>query len=340
VFFTVVYALMETIKLRQGQVILIHSAAGGVGIACIQLCQFLGAKIYATVGSDDKRRFLTERFGLSPTAIFSSRSSDFHRQVMEATDGRGVDIVLNSLSGDLLAESWRCLADNGTLIEIGKRDIVDRKSLPMEPFNRNCTYRAIDIAHSSIYFDFDLITRCMSTISRLLETGSIEPIKPRKRFSFGEIPEAMKYMRKGTHIGKMIFSDSGKDIEVPVELAPRTLHLEQNGAYLIIGGFKGLCGSLAIFLAQHGAKELSVMSRSGADDDESKAVIEAITALGASIAVVKGDVTVRDDVARAFRSVRNPIKGIIQGAMVLRVSTPYTARDGLVPCSCTDNLLG
>ncbi|KAJ4287138.1 hypothetical protein N0V90_012536 [Kalmusia sp. IMI 367209] len=320
VFFTVVYALLETTKVKRGQTILIHSAAGGVGIASIQLCRYLGAKIYATVGTDDKRQFLADRYGLSPDAIFSSRSIEFHQKVMEATDGRGVDIVLNSLSGDLLAESWRCLADNGTLIELGKKDIVDGTSLSMKPFNKNCTYRAIDIAHPSIYFDFDLFTRCMSTISLLLEAGFIEPIQPRKILSFGQISKAMKYMRKGIHIGKIVFSDHGQDIEVPVEPATPTLQLERDSAYLLIGGLKGLCGSLAVFLAQYGAGELVIMSRSGTDDDESRAVIRNVTAMGTRITVVKGDVTIEDDVARAFRSAQHSIRGIIQGAMVLRCS--------------------
>jgi hypothetical protein len=313
---------MEKMSLQKNQSILIHSAAGGVGIAGIQLSQYLGAKIYATVGSDEKRQFLIDHYGISPDNIFTSRSSAFFQQLMVATNGKGVDIVLNSLSGDLLAESWRCLADNGTLLEIGKKDIADKRSLPMESFNRNCTYRAIDIGQPSLYFDFDLIARTMLTILRLLEAKHIRPIELQKLFSFGEVSQAMKYMRKGTHIGKVVVSDSGEDIEVPVELAPRTFRLEQDSAYLLVGGLKGICGSLAVLLAQHGATELIVMSRSGADDDASREVLRNIAALGASMIVVKGDVTIADDVTKLFQQAQNPIRGIIQGAMVLRVSTP------------------
>ena len=144
------YSLFDLAATRSGQRVLIHSAAGGLGIACIQLCQYIGADIYATVGNDEKRKFLISVFGIHSSRIFSSRSTIFARELMEATNGDGVDVIINSLTGDLLEESWGCIRDGGTMVELGKRDIIERNYLPMEPFSRNVSYRSFDISHKSV----------------------------------------------------------------------------------------------------------------------------------------------------------------------------------------------
>lgn len=116
VYFTAVYGLMEVAHVKKGQSVLIHSAAGGVGLASIQVCRYLGAEIYVTAGNPDKQRFLTEQYGVPPERIFSSRNTDFAAGIRALSGGRGVDFVLNSLTGELLDESWRLLADNGESI--------------------------------------------------------------------------------------------------------------------------------------------------------------------------------------------------------------------------------
>lgn len=150
VYLAVIYGLFDLANIQRGQSVLIHSAAGGVGIAAIQICRYLGADIYTTVGNDGKRKFLMETFNVPDDRIFSSRDTQFASQILEKTGGKGVDIILNSLTGRLLDESWRIIADCGTMVELGKKDILDRSSLSMEPFNRNASYRAIDMSHASI----------------------------------------------------------------------------------------------------------------------------------------------------------------------------------------------
>ena len=144
------YSLYDLANTRKGQRVLIHSAAGGLGIACIQLCQYIGADIYATVGNDEKREFLIKTFGIHPSKLFTSRSTIFAKKLMEATNDEGVDVIINSLTGDLLEESWGCIRDGGTMVELGKRDIIERNYLPMEPFSRNVSYRSFDISHRSV----------------------------------------------------------------------------------------------------------------------------------------------------------------------------------------------
>ena len=148
VYLTSMYSLIDIGRLSKGQSLLIHSAAGGVGLASIQLAQWIGAEAFVTVGTEEKRQFLHKRHNIPFERIFSSRSTDFAREIMAATGNKGIDVILNSLTSELLDESWRTCADGGKMAEIGKRDIVDRNFLAMEPFDRNCSFHAVDFSYS------------------------------------------------------------------------------------------------------------------------------------------------------------------------------------------------
>lgn len=149
VFSTAIYALRYRANIQSGESVLIHSAAGGLGIAAIQIAQLAGAEIYATVSTDEKRAYLVETFGVKRERIFNSRSSSFLRDILTVTGGRGVDVVLNSLTGDLLHDSWRACAPWGRFVEVGKQDIVDAGKLDMEVFQRNVTFTAFDLSELS-----------------------------------------------------------------------------------------------------------------------------------------------------------------------------------------------
>ncbi|PWY66607.1 KR-domain-containing protein [Aspergillus eucalypticola CBS 122712] len=198
--------------------------------------------------------------------------------------------------------------------DLGKKDILGRRSLSMEPFNRNASYRALDIL--------------MSKMFELLASGSIRPIEPRTVFPYRDIAGAIRYMRGGEHIGKIITSREAPDNDpnVPEQIvpAPTQLRLRDDAIYLIVGGLRGLCGSLAVYLACHGAKHLAVI------------VIRDLISLGTRVELVQGDVSCLKDVRRAFRQAVKPVRGIIQGAMVLKdkIYTSMTV-DGfrdVLPC--------
>lgn len=336
---TSMYALFDVGRVESGKRVLIHSAAGGVGIAAIQLAQSVGADVFATVGTPEKREYLKSTFGLGDDRVFNSRNTDFGDRVLAATGGEGVDVVLNSLTGDMLVESFRILRDGGIMVEIGKRDILDRNDLPMAPFDRNITFRAVDFSPERA--SDALVSRLFSKLFTLIEWGHIKPINPIHRYSWTDIPAAIRFLRAGKHIGKIVLSDGGADakVQVPVSTraapmasqtsantgmlqirrAPRQLRLRDDASYLIVGGLRGLCGSLAIHLAKSGAKNLAVMSRSGYGDDKSRYVVKQVNALGAHIDLLTADVTDAGQVEAAFRQTKVPIAGIIQGAMVLRV---------------------
>lgn len=113
------------------------------------------------MGTEEKRQFLEREYGISRSRMFSSRSTKFAIDIIRETNGRGVDAIVNSLVGELLDASWRILADGGTMVEIGKRDIVDRNTLAMEPFDRNCSFRAVDLSYTK-HFNEPIVARFVS----------------------------------------------------------------------------------------------------------------------------------------------------------------------------------
>jgi len=223
---------------------LIHSATGGVGIAAIQLCQYIGAEarlsspspftlttkrltphshqVFATVGTPAKRQFLTETFSIPLSHIFSSRTPDFSSQILDLTNGEGVDIILNSLTGKLLDESWRIIADGGNFLEIGKKDMLARNALSMEPFNRNASYHGVDMSHKQI--SNSMIQRLLAEMMDLYSKGAIKPISPTTIFPFEQIVDAFVFFRGGNHQGKVVISSrSTHNIKLPVSSHPPSL---------------------------------------------------------------------------------------------------------------------
>ena len=216
VYLTSIHSLFDLGNLSAGKRLLIHSAAGGVGIAAIQLAQYARAEVFVTVGTPEKRQFLKSTFGLCDDHIFNSRNTDFASQVLVATAGKGVDVVLNSLTGDMLDESFRILADGGIMVEIGKKDILDRNNLPMAPFDRNVSFRAVDLSPERA--PDALVSRHLSKLFKLIEGGHVKPISPIHRFLWTDIPSAIRFLRQGKHTGKVVLSNGGPEakIEVPV----------------------------------------------------------------------------------------------------------------------------
>jgi NADPH:quinone reductase-like Zn-dependent oxidoreductase len=145
IFVTAIYSLITIGRLEKGQSILIHSACGGVGLAAIQIARMVGAEIYTTVGNEEKVAYLMEELKIPRSRIFDSRGSSFVNDVLRETQGRGVDLALNSLSGELLHATWRCIAKWGTMVEIGKRDLLGAAKLDMDVFLANRNYCCVDV---------------------------------------------------------------------------------------------------------------------------------------------------------------------------------------------------
>lgn len=276
-------------------------------------------QIWVTVGTEEKRQFLETQYGIPRSRMFSSRSAKFAEEILRATDGRGMDAIVNSLTGDLLDASWRIVADGGTLVEIGKKDILDRNTLAMEPFNRNCSFRAVDMSFEK-HMDDKLIARLFDELFELIDAGHLAPIRPITTFGFDAIPAALAHIRAGKHLGKIVITmQQNEDVEVPIRPAVRKLGLRPDVSYLIVGGLRGACGTLAVHMAQHGARHIVVSNRSGISDSASGQIIRDCATYGCKVTEAKGDVGDYKSVERVFKSTVPRIAGIVQGAMLLRV---------------------
>ena len=208
---TAYYALVRLAKLRRGQSVLIHAAAGGVGQAAIQLATHLGLVIYVTVGTEDKRRFLVEQYNIREEHIFNSSDSSFAKAIQRVTNGRGVDCVLNSLSGELLRVSWNCLATFGTFVEIGVRDITDNMRLDMRPFGKGATFTFFDLT-TFIEKDPETLGSVLDEAFKLFHDGFLHVPYPMTVYPIGEVEDAFRFMQQGKHRGKIVlsFSDEHK----------------------------------------------------------------------------------------------------------------------------------
>ena len=214
VFCTAYHALYNIGRLKRCESILIHSAAGGVGQAAITLAQLIGADIYLTVSSEEKKALLMERYGISSDRFFFSRNASFALGVKRMTNGRGVDLILNSLSGDLLRASWECIAPLGRFIELGKRDIESHARLSMSPFAASVTFASIDLGIVATQAK-PLMQNIMASVMAHVTEGKIRPPQPLHTYSCSQIEEAFRYLQSGKNTGKTIIEFHDQDI-VPV----------------------------------------------------------------------------------------------------------------------------
>ncbi|KAJ5629452.1 hypothetical protein N7528_003109 [Penicillium herquei] len=316
VFATAIYSLINIGNLQKGQSVLIHSACGGVGLASIQVCQLIGAEIYATVGNEEKVDFLTSHHGIPRDHIFYSRSDLFLHDLMKATEGAGVDIVLNSLAGDLLHTSWECVAKFGKMIELGKRDFIGHSMLDMHAFGANRTFCGVDLMQVALDRP-QLLYSLLQQVSQWFQDGKICPVSPLNIFDAGKITEAFRFMQKGTHKGKILvkLSESEDDTIVSQDTAP--LLLNSDATYLLVGGLGNIGKLLSIWMAERGARELIFLSRSSQRSQDHLPFLCELEAMGCHAILVKGDVSSRDDVKRAVKCTTRPIEGVMNLSMVL-----------------------
>ncbi|PSN68460.1 hypothetical protein BS50DRAFT_676305 [Corynespora cassiicola Philippines] len=316
------YALVKLAKLRHGQSVLVHAAAGGLGQAAVQLAKHLGLVIYVTVGTEDKRRFVIEHHGIPDEHIFNSRDASFAKGIQRVTGGRGVDCVLNSLSGELLRVSWTCLATFGTFVEVGLRDITDNMRLDMRPFSKSVTFTSLDIP-TLIDQDPAAIGEALGEVFKLLHEGTLKVPQPLSLYPVGQIEQAFRTMQTGRHRGKIVLSFDQEDKPTAPVLckAKDSFKLKSNATFLFVGGLGGLGRSLAREFVASGARHIAFISRSGDTKPEAKATIDELASHGAQVKVFACDVADKTSFLAAMEKCSQkmpPIKGVIQMAMVLR----------------------
>lgn len=321
VFGTAYYSLHNIACLQNGETVLIHAATGGVGQAAIQIAKIIGAKIFVTVGSKEKRDFIAKLYDINPNHIFSSRDPSFATNVMAVTQGKGVDVVLNSLAGHLLQESWKCVAFLGRFVEIGKRDIQLNKNLGMSHFGRGTTFSHVDMISLGQY-KVQTVSRVLADVFRLLREKKLKPVAPITVYPISEIVRAFRIMQAGKHLGKIVIKPSSGSLvnALPQKLSPK---FSPDSSYLIVGGLGGIGRSIAQWMVQQGAKNLVLLSRRASVQTNTQAFCEKLKATGCQVVVENCDITDLSDLTRVAKQCARampPIRGIIQAAMVLQDS--------------------
>ena len=211
VFITAYAGLYDTARLQKGESILIHAATGGVGQAAVMLAHLAGAEVFVTVGSEQKRDFVNKTFGIPPDHIFSSRDTSFAKSLMAMTKDKGVDVVLNSLAGQLLQESWNCMAQFGRFVEIGKRNLELNSGLGMAPFARSASFTHIDMVHLGTHKGQD-VARILKHVLQLLGDKTIHVVSPITVYPLSEMEKALRLMQAGNHLGKLIIKPNPDDL--------------------------------------------------------------------------------------------------------------------------------
>ncbi|KAI1340369.1 hypothetical protein F5Y15DRAFT_423306 [Xylariaceae sp. FL0016] len=316
---TAYYSLVDIARLRKGHKILIHSAAGSTGQMAIWVAKVTGAEVFATVGNEDKRQFLVEKFGIPEDHIFYSRDTSFAQGIMRITDGYGVDVVLNSLSGDGLRASWECVAPYGRFVEIGKADIMANSSLPMACFAKNVSFSAFDLVHLS-QSDEELTAKLLKDTVNLLGKGAQHPM-PLHVYPVSKAEQAFRYLQSGKNIGRIVIGIDREDVVPKRVLERKSWRFDKNATYVVAGGLGGLGRAIMQWMADRGAKHILALSRSGPVSSKAANTIRELKDNGVDVFAPKCDVSSSSALATVLEDCATrlpPIKGCINAAMVLQ----------------------
>ncbi len=312
-FLTAHYALNELARMQKGESILIHAGTGGVGMAAIQVAQRLGLEIFATAGSVEKRKLLRD---MGVPHVLNSRTLEFADQIMEITNGRGVDAVLNSLAREFIPKSLSVLAPFSRFLEIGKIDVYGNTRVRLNALKDNISYFVIDLAqHLSAKPEY--VASMFDTLAQRFAAGDYRPL-PSTVFPITEVVDAFRYMAQGKHVGKNVLSFSAKEILV-APCSEEGHLLKADATYLITGGAGGFGWDIAKWMVSEGARNLALMSRSG-PRAEITADLAKMKASGVRVMDLRADATNPDDVRRAMERIAQelpPLRGVVHAAMVL-----------------------
>ena len=318
-FLTAHYALHHLGRIERGERILIHAAAGGVGQAALQIARLAGAEIFATAGNDEKRALVKS---LGAAHVMDSRSLDFAEDVMDITNGYGVDLVLNSLAGEAIPKSLSVLAPYGRFLEIGKRDIYQNSRIGLRPFRRNLSFFAIDLGQ--LLRDRPaFIERSLAELMRKFEARELAPL-PHTAFPIARAADAFREMASGKHMGKIVFS-----LAETVPVQPRRdeqVRFREDATYLVTGGVGGFGRSVAEWMIEQGARNLVLIGSRAASVDSALKHFADGEFRGIKIVAKAVDVTDLGSLERLFGEVREtmpPLRGVMHAAMKID--------DGLLP---------
>ena len=323
---TVYYSLHHLARLQKGERILIHGAAGGVGLAAVQYARWVGAEIFASAGSVEKREFL-RRIGAHH--VVDSRSLAFADDIREITRGEGIDVVLNSVAGEAIHKGLSILRPYGRFVELGKRDFYANSKLGLQPFCNNIQFFGVDL--DRLLVDRPALSKQLfAELAPLLDQRVFVPL-PHRVFPVARAVEAFRCMQHSRHIGKIVLSMNGVDRPAIAPGRPETgLQLSPAASYLVTGGRGGFGLATAEWLVRKGARHLAVIGRSEATPPDAAAALERLRQDGASVHEFAVDVADANQVAELLRRMQRempPLRGIIHCAAVIHDSSLVNMTD-------------
>nr|QHD56300.1 polyketide synthase [Curvularia sp. IFB-Z10] len=320
-FGTAMAALQTAGNLQAGQSILIHNATSSVGLAALQLAKASGADIYATVSTESEVLYLVENCGLPTSHIFRATDDSFLKQVMQATDGKGVDVALNSLSGDLLHATWKCVAEFGKMIELGTTDLVGAGKLELRAFLDGRSYTGVNL-EALVAKKQSVVKGLLQSTVRLLKEGSIAPLTPRVAYEASHLEDAIKHVQENKDSNRVMLQLRGSDGKLNngssnVKVADDMFTIDKTASYLLAGGLGGIGTVIARHLVENGARRIVCFSRNPGARPEEMDTIREFESMGCEVVLVKGDMVNKEDVFRAVKQAPN-LKGILHSPMLLQ----------------------
>lgn len=311
-YMTGFHALHTIGRMAPGERVLIHSALGGVGFAAVRLAQAAGAEVFATAGTASKRTLLQQ---MGVKNIYNSRNLDFAEEIMETTNGEGIDIVLNALAGEAIPKSLKCLRQGGRFLEIGKRDIYENTRLGLRPFMNGLSFSSIDLAAG---MQAGANRSRMENLEMLLDDGTIQPL-PFMLFPFSQPHRAFRQMTEGKHIGKLVLRVAEQHGHpIPAVKSGQPVYNE-NQTVLISGGTSGLGLAMAQWFIQQGARHIVLVSRSG-QKPGNEALEQFLAGTDANVIVKAADIADESAVKLLLSEIRKelpPLSIIVHSAFVL-----------------------
>ncbi|KAL9616313.1 MAG: hypothetical protein Q9160_008808 [Pyrenula sp. 1 TL-2023] len=316
---TAYYSVYYVSRVQKGETVLVHAATGGLGQAIIELCRLVGAEIFATVGTIEKKKLLMERYQIPEDHIFSSRDPQFAQGVMRMTGGNGIDVIMNSVAGDMLRVTWECIAPFGRFVELGARDYTNNTRLEMRKFARNVTFTVVNLV-SLVRERPKVAADVWANVMDLFRTKQLNGPFPLTVFGMSEIEKALRSMQSGKHLGKLVAGVQPSEMVKVLPSPPKMMPLKDNVSYLIVGGLSGIGQELAQWMADNGAKNLILTSRSGLAKTGACESVELLQSRGVKVAVYACDISDSLQVLSLLSqtSFMPPIRGVVQGAMVLQ----------------------
>ncbi|XP_063391024.1 fatty acid synthase-like [Cydia fagiglandana] len=320
---TAYYALVVRGRMQRGESVLVHAGAGGVGQAAIAVALHAGCTVYTTVGSPAKRAFLRDRFPqLLDASIGNSRDCSFEQLVLRGTRGRGVDLVLNSLAGDKLQASVRCLAEGGRFLEIGKVDLSADSALGMAVLLKNTTVHGILLdALQGPRGDGAGKAELGKCMAEGITAGVVRPL-PATIFAYNQLEEAFRYMSTGKHIGKVVIrvrEEQPANERLLVPAVPR-VYMHPGMSYVLVGGLGGFGLELCDWLVSRGARTVVLSSRSGVRTGYQSWCIRRWRSAGVVVLVSRAEAATAAGARALLReaAAAAPVGGVFHLAAVLR----------------------